>query len=579
MENFQTLPFPAQEYPRKFIPQDLNLMDWAQLEPCFEQIHQMPLRNPQEAETMILAWGELSAAILEWSSRLYVNTTCDTRSEFHTQQFSHFVEAIEPQLAPWEQKLKTKFLAQVPAEWVPALYQNWLRDLKTESELFRQENIPVFTEIQKEVQRYQQCTGSLSVFFEGEEKTLSRMSVYMESSDRTVRENAWRAIWGKRLEVSHTLNDHFDKLFELRGVVAKNCGYPSFVPYIFTAKGRYDYTPEDCERFHASVEELVVPRYRKLMERRKQELGLQSLRPWDLACDPKGRAPLKPFAKIEDLTTKVGNIFAQIDPRLGAYFTQMQERKLLDLENRMGKAPGGYQTALDENRLPFIFMNAVGLHSDVTTLLHEAGHSFHQFCMKNLPVPALRNISSEIAEVASMSMELVGNDFLSEFYSGEDLTRARLGQWEDSMRILPWAATIDAFQLWMYRNPNHTHEERNAYWCKLEERFGVGLDWSGLEEFRNIQWQRQLHLFEVPFYYIEYAMAQLGAYQVYRNYKANPKQAIEDYLQGLALGSTRPLPELFAGLNIRFDFSQENLKPLMEMVDAEIAQIEGAKHA
>lgn len=562
---------PSETYPRQFISNDTDLTSWEGLEGIFTNLLERDTSSLPLLEQWIKDWSETEAVIGEESSRLYINMTCDTDNKDHEAAFQNFVENIEPKLSPINDKLNKKLLASPSHKELDEYYNCWVRDIQTGIELFKDENVEVETQIALETQSYQKTTGSMSVEHQGKTLTLQQMNAKLESPDRAIREEAWRKVAQRRLEDKDKLNEHFEKLFNLRLQVSKNCGFDSYLPYIFKAKGRYDYTPKHCEDFQKAIEEVVVPKVKAIRLKRQKALGLSSLRPWDTACDPLGREALKPFSTSEELCAGVSQIFKQVDPKLSSWFDQMVSEKLLDLDSRLGKAPGGYQIGLEENRVPFIFMNAVGTMGDVFTLLHEAGHSFHQFLMQDHSITSYRDINAEIAEVASMSMEMIGMTYLEKIIDSEGADRARNDQLEDSLLLLPWVAQVDAFQHWMYSNPDHTLAERTAKWIELDNRFaGAGIDWSGLEEERESAWHRQLHIFEVPFYYVEYGIAQLGALQVWKNWKDDAKNGLDLYKNGLALGASRPLPELFEKTGVAFDFSSEKITPLIDEVWAEI---------
>lgn len=567
---------PSEKYPRKFAPNDLQFDSWEALEPHFQKLLDTQLDSLEVLEKWIQSWSEMDAILHEEGSRLYINMTCDTADETHAKAFSRFIEEIDPQLAPIQDQLRKKLMACPHKDQLDPELSVWLRDIQAQLDLFRTENVEIETKLGLEVQEYQKLTGAMTVEWEGQTATLQQVNAHLEDTDREVREKAWKTVWDRRLQDKDKLNQHFQKLFDYRISISQNCGFENFLDYIFKAKGRYDYTPQNCYDFHDAIEKCVVPKYREIMAKRAQELGLEKLRPWDLAVDTQGREPLKPFDSIDKLTAGVSKVFHEIRPSFGEKFDQMRELNLLDLDSRVGKAPGGYQCGLEESRLPFIFMNAVGTNSDLFTLLHEGGHSLHQFFMMGQDLTAYRDIMAEIAEVASMSMELVGTEYLHHIYpNAEDAKRAKIDQFEDAIKILPWVATIDAFQHWMYTHPEHTIEERTAYWLELEQRFGPGeiVDWSGFEDQQAHQWQRQLHLFEVPFYYIEYGIAQLGALGVYKNYMEDSQLAMDQYEQGLALGGSKDLPTLFEATGIPFDFSLETVQPLMDLIDTQLAQL------
>ena len=450
--------------------------------------------------------------------------------------------------------------------------------MKNHVELFRPENVPLETEEAKLCQQYQKLAGSLTVNFRGSEKTLVQMGRYLEEPDRALRQEAWELVAKRRLQEAEKFEDIFDRLIELRERIGRNAGFKNYRDYAFRRLGRFDYTPEDCARFHDAVAREVMPVVRELHADRRRQLGLDKLHPghlhpWDLAVDPQNRPPLKPFAEVGEMVSRTQKIFDRLDGELAGGFRLMQDLHLLDLDNRKGKAPGGYQQNLSEARVPFIFMNAVGQQRDVETILHEAGHAFHALAAKDEDLYAYRSAPIEFCEVASMGMELLGNGFIEEFYSAADASRARRVHLEGVVGVFPWIATVDEFQHWIYTHPGHSRAERAAAWLELMDRFGGDVDWSGYEAARAHLWHRQLHIFLHPFYYIEYGIAQLGALQVWANSKRDKVKALADYKKSLALGGSRPLPELFAAAGCKFEFSAATIKPLIQLTRSELAKL------
>ncbi len=559
--------------PRRFVPAEIDLGDWSQIAPLFDRLEKLAAQcsTVSQLEQWLRDVSELSAALDEEQCRRHIAMTCHTDNPEAEKAFLHFVEAIEPELKPRKFRLSEIYLAhplrpQLPQE----RYRVFDRDTKVRVELFRPENVPLETEESKLGQQYQKLSGSLTVEFRGEEKTLTQMGRYLEEPDRPLRQEAWELVANRRLQEAGKFEDIFGQLVTLRERIAAQAGFRNYLEYAFRAHRRFDYTPEDCGRFHDAIEQEVMPVLRESQTHRREQLDLPALRPWDLAVDPLNRPPLRPFGPVEEMVEKTQRIFDQLDPALAKGFRTMRDLRLLDLDNRKGKAPGGYQSTLDEARLPFIFMNAVGVQRDVETMLHEAGHAFHALATQKEDLYAYRSAPIEFCEVASMSMELLGNEFLEEFYPPPEAQRARRKHLETVLEIFPWIATIDAFQHWIYSHPGQTRAERTAAWVNLMDRFGGNVDWSGHEQVRANLWHRQLHLFLHPFYYIEYAIAQLGALQVWSNSKRNKPKALQAYQRALALGGSRPLPELFAAADCRFDFSIGTLRPLVRMVREEM---------
>lgn len=562
--------------PRRFLPGELNLGDWEAVEPLYGRLEKRAeeCRSGSELEDWLLDWSELSAALDEESSKRYIAMTCHTDDPDAEKAYLNFVEQIEPQIKPRQFKLAQIYVdhpqrAKLPAE----RYQVFDRDTKLQVELFRPENVPLETAEAKLSQHYQKLSGSLTVQFRGEEKTLVQMGRYLEEPERPLRQEAWELVTRRRLQEALKFSQIFDSLLDVRRQIARNAGFANYRDYAFRKLGRFDYGPEDCLRFHESVETEIMPVIRLLQSERRERLGVETLRPWDLSVDPLNRPPLRPFEDVEQMLGRTQKIFNHLDAELAAGFRQMQSLHLLDLANRKGKAPGGYQSTLAEARLPFIFMNAVGLQRDIETILHESGHAFHALATREENLYAYRSAPIEFCEVASMSMELLGNEFLDEFYSPSDSNRARRTHLEGIVNIFPWIATVDAFQHWVYTHPGHSHGERAAAWEDLMRRFGGEVNWEGYENARANLWHRQLHIFIHPFYYIEYGIAQLGALRVWANSRRNKSEALRQYKQALELGGSKPLPELFRAAGCRFEFTRQAIAPLVGLVRSELEKL------
>jgi len=564
---------------RRFVPEHIDLGDWNQLAPLFVKLQEegTGLKSALELEVWVTRCGELGAALDQEGSRRHIDHTCQTDDLEAETAYLHFVEHIEPKLKSEWQKLDQIFLACPCSQDLPL--ERWMvfvRETKKDVELFREENIPLQTEDTKLGLHYQKIIGALTVRFNDKEHTLQQMGVYLEKPDRNQREVAWQLITFRRMLERERIEDLYDQLLGLRTQIARNADCDGYRDFAFRAKSRFDYTPAMCTDFHTAVEELVVPMARQLQERRKRLMRIDQLRPWDTAVDPRGRQPLKPFENVEQFIERTHAVFQRIDHTLADDFGVLRKHKLLELESRKGKAPGGYLCPLHESGLAFIFMNAVGLERDVETLLHESGHAFHALATKNEPILMYRNAPLEFCEVASMSMELLGGPHLDCFYGREDARRAQRVHLEGIVSILPWIAIVDAFQHWIYTHPGHTRAERRAEWLSLLGRFGGKEDWTGFEDARASMWHRQLHIVLLPFYYIEYGIAQLGALQIWLNSKRDVKQAVSAYRKALALGRSRPLPELFKVAGAEFEFSAKTIKPLAEAVGAELAELEDA---
>lgn len=571
--------------PTDFVPARINAADWTVIEPYLRSLLDRPVRSAAELEKWLLDRSELMASCAEAESDLYIDMTCDTENLAAQEAYSRYIEAVPPLLKPMvfaldkrQRELEAKF--HLPSE----RYHVLSRDTAAEVELFRDVNVPIQTELEKLSQNYQQVIGAMNVSYQGKERTLPMMAAFQESTDRNVREETWRLITDRRLQDADTIDGLYDQMIALRHQMGRNAGFPTFTAYAFKSKKRFDYTPADCVKFHDACAAAVVPFMRRLDDKRQRQLGVDALRPWDMAVDPKGRAPLKPFDGGRELMRKSLDAFSRMDPELARMLATMGDGSntkgaangaCLDLDSRKGKAPGGYQAMRDRRREAFIFMNAAGLHRDVETMVHEAGHAFHSMLSIHEPLLHYRNPPLEFAEVASMAMELLTMPYWGSFYPDEsDRARARRQQIEGSVGLLPWIATIDAFQHWVYDHPQHTRDERAAHWLSLDDRFGHRLSWVGLENARKWTWHRQSHLFIHPFYYIEYGIAQLGALQLWlRSLEEGEKVALAAYKKALSLGGSRPLPELFAAAGLKFDFGESMVKRLVERVERELEKL------
>ena len=564
---------------RTFVPDKIDLGNWAQIEPLFKKLVDAApaIKTTAALEKWVLDGGELGAALDEEVAKRYIDMTCHTEDKAVEAAYLLFIESIEPKCKPYWHRIKELFVANPLHKKLPK--NRWMvfaRGVEMEIKLYREENIPLQVEDAKLSQRYQKVVGSMMVKVQGKEQTLQQAGRYLEGTDRAVRQEAWAAIAARRAKDRDQFEAIFDAMVKLRTRIAKTAGFKNYRDFAFKAKHRFDYEPADCVAYHKAIADHVVPLARALQKRRKLLLGVDKLRPWDNAVDMKSREPLKPFTEVKAMVDKCYKIFKKIDPSLAKDFDILRKKNLLDLESRKGKAPGGYQYSLEEARLPFIFMNAVGLHRDVETMLHEAGHAFHSLAARGEPLLYYRSAPLEFCEVASMSMELLAGPHLTEFYAPAEAERARRTHLEGIIGLMPWIATIDAFQHWIYTHPDHTRVERKAEWLKLQKRFGGIEDWTGFEDARAYMWHRQGHLFGSPFYYIEYGIAQLGALQMWLNSKKDVAGAVANYRSALSLGGSRPLPELFKAAKIKFDFSSKTIEPLAKAITKELAGLENA---
>jgi oligoendopeptidase F len=563
---------------RHFLPADYVITDWKSLEPYFQDLEKRPLDTREQLEKWLQDMSELEAVVSEDASWRQIKMTCDTENKALEEAFNYFFLQIQPEIQPYADRLNRR-LVENPhtSELDQKEYFTYLRGVRKRIELFREANIPLYAESSVLGQQYGVISGKMTVEVNGKEYTLQQAAKFLENPDRSLRETVFRKVQERRIQDKDALNDLYSKLIAIRHQMALNAGFANYRDFKFEELGRFDYTKEDCFRFHEAVKEYVVPLVSKINEKKRKKLELDTLRPWDTEAEPAGIEPLHPFTNGQDLLAKTITCFDQLNPFFGDCLRTMQKMGRFDLESRKGKSPGGYNCPLAETGAPFIFMNASGQMGDLSTMVHEGGHAIHSFLSHPLKLSSFKDYPMEIAEVASMSMELFTMDHWDLFFSDKnDLARAREHQLERVITIFPWIATIDKFQHWVYENPNHTLEQRKQKWVEILDEFSSrSVDWSGLEHYREFGWQRQLHLFEVPFYYIEYGIAQLGAIGLYMQYKKNKEKALSNYIQALSLGGTRTLPELYAAAGLQFNFSKEHIKELMTFVSEEMEKIPG----
>ncbi len=561
-----------------FVPADLDCSDFSQLEPLYKQLLERELTSVDDVKQWLQDYADFASVISEYGSRRNIDVSCHTDDEAIEKRYMQFVEEIQPKIKPLGFAMVRKLLDCGYADQLSEpKYVQLVKEWAADAELYRDENIPLQTDVTKLTTEYGKLCGKMIVEFKGEKMTLQQLARFMEETDRQTREDAWRLSTTRRLEDRDAMDEIFNKLLAKRAEIASNSGKANYRDYIWQSNCRFDYTPQDCLTFGDAIEAVCMPIVKELDEKRKAELGVDPLKPWDGAVDPKGRQPLRPFDAKDPMQMVKGvrEIFNRVSPELANLYDELKPGKNFDLESRPGKRPGGFQSSLEQVREPFIFMNAAGTHRDVETMLHEAGHAFHYMDARDEPLMFVRHAPLEFCEVASMSMELIGCDHFDVFYAPEDAKRAKAAQLEGILRFFPWMATIDGFQHWLYTHEDNLTEPRTKAWTEIYNRYSSGVaDWSDIPEARLARWHAQLHVFHYPFYYIEYGIAQLGALQVWQNFKQDADTALANLRKAFALGGAKPLPELFETAGIRFDFSADTLGPLIEMVKTELDALE-----
>ena len=562
---------------RSFVAENLVIDSWEKIKPSFEDLVNRSIDTKENYKKWLVDKSELEAVLEEDAAWRYIKMTIDTRKVELSEAYTFFVTKIQPELAPFEDKLNKKMIdSAFFSEFnTDQDYQIYFRSVKTALELCREENIAIEAEINEKSQLFGSISAAQTIEHKGETLTMQKASSLLKETDEALRKEIFEKMSTRRSEDIDQLDKLYTDLIERRHQVAVNAGFANYRDYKFQELGRFDYTKEDCLNFHSAIKKQIVPIVKILQQEKLTKLGKDKFKPWDSEVDPDGKQPLKPFKTGKELLSGTINMFREIDTYFSDCLTTMDQMAYLDLDSKEGKAPGGYNYPLYEIGVPFIFMNAVGAQRDLVTMVHEGGHAVHSFLSRDLELTGFKSLPSEVAELASMSMELLTMNLWNEFYANEDdFKRAKKEQLESILKIMPWIAQIDEFQHWVYENPKHSVAERHAQWKLISKEYGTGLtDWTGYEEVQATAWQRQMHLFEVPFYYIEYAIAQLGALGVWKNSMTDFPKAIEDYKNALRLGYTKSIPEIYATAGIKFDFTEEYLKELADFVKNELEKL------
>ena len=560
---------------RKFVPEDLVINSWNKIKSLFDNLVDREISSALELEQLMLDQSELSAVLEEDMAWRYIKMNIDTTDKELGEQFSFWIKEISPNTAPYSHKLNLKL---VNSPYLKDLdqekYRIYLRSVKKQIEIFREDNIPLFTTMEEKQQEYGAISAKMSIEVDGKKMTMQKAALLLKSTDRAKREEIYNKISSRRLQDEKVLDDLFDELISLRQKIAKNADFDNYRDYMFAAMGRFDYTPKDCFNFHDAIAKEIVPIINSFEQKRKNKLGNESYKPWDTAVDVDGLPPLKPFDGGTELTDLSIECFNRLRPYFGECLSTMKAMKHLDLESKNGKAPGGFMYPLYEIGVPFIYMNAVGSQRDLVTMVHEGGHAVHSFLSRDLSLTEFKSTPSEVAELASMAMELLSMDHWDVFYAdAADLKRAKLEQLEKALETLPWVASIDKFQHWIYTT-EHTAQQRKEKWLSISDELGNQIiDWEGNENVHANLWQKQLHLYEVPFYYIEYGMAQLGAIAMWRSYKQLGEQGLDNYMNALKLGYTKTIGEIYETAGIKFDFSASYVKELADFIKEELEKL------
>lgn len=572
-----THPGPLVKSKRTYVSVSQEIESWESVKSYFEELHSREIQTVVELEKWLKNRSELLSVLEENLAWRYIHMNCDTSDNDLAEKYTEFISNIEPGISRYSNLLDHKFQnTPVKKKLMTGKYKVFIRALTKRMELFREENIPLISELQVEEQEYGKISSEMSIPHQGKDITLQEAANFIKDPKRSIREEYYRKINERRHQDAERLQDLLGSLIKKRQQIARNAGFDNFRDYKWADLGRFDYNVKDVQQFHESIRVEICPLVDKILERRKMKLSLDSLRPWDLDVDTDLLPPLKSFKEIDEFVSKTIQSFREIRPGYGKNIALMNEGGFLDLESRIGKAPGGFNYPLYESNIPFIYMNATGNLRDLETIFHEGGHAIHSFLSSKQDLIEYKELPAEVAELASMSMELISMDQWHLFFNSEaELLRAKRSQLEGIIQVLPWIASVDKFQHWLYTNPDHSAEERNRAWMEVMNEFGSKIvDWSELDKHISLMWQKQLHIYEVPFYYIEYGMAQLGAIAIWKKYKEDPEKALANYEKALSLGYSVPIPEIYKTAGISFDFSPGYVRELIEFVADELAKLQ-----
>ena len=561
---------------RQFLNEDLNIQSWEDLKPYFDDLLAREIDSKHKFERWLNDRSELDAVLEEDLAWRYIRMSIETNNDELASAYTFFVTKIQPELAPLDDALNRKFMdSPFRNDYTDSAHQIYFRSIETQVNLFQEKNVPIEAELNELAQKYGAISAAQSIDYLGETMTMQKASQLLKEQDEAVRQTVFNKMVERRRVDTDSLDDLYTQLVNKRHALALNAGFDNFRDYKFQALGRFDYSKEDCFAFHHAIKTHIVPLVKDIQAKKLAVTGETKFKPWNTEVDPEGKAPLKPFETGKEMLDGCVQMLGNLNPYFADCLKTMEEMGHLDLDSKAGKAPGGYNYPLYEIGVPFIFMNAVGAQRDLVTMVHEAGHAVHSFLSRDLSLTGFKNLPSEVAELASMSMELLSMKEWGHFYANaDDLNRAKREQLEGVLKVLPWIAQIDAFQHWVYEHPTHTIAERHAHWSSLSKDFGTGLtDWTGYEDQIATSWQRQLHLFEVPFYYIEYGIAQLGALGVWMNSLTDFESGLTAYQEALKLGYTKSIPEIYETANVPFDFSSERLKSLAAFIQEELKKL------
>lgn len=528
------------------------------------------LRTESDWEGLWRRWNDLKVQIRGDSSRREFAEARDTNDKAAEEAFRQMREEIHPVAEEHDATIRQALLASparaaLETKFGPLLFKVF----ENAQASFAPENIALNVEVGELEARFERLLGNARPVVDGEELTLPKVNALLSHPDATKRKAAWEAYVGWIQTHADELHGLYSELVARRHQLGRNLGEPTFIPLGYRKHRRLDYGPAEVKTFREGIKRHIVPLLRDLRRKQAEWLGTPTVRPWDMAYYP-GASLAPGVAPIGEQLSRAQGLFDRMHPKLGGHFKRMVAEGLIDLENRPGKRPGAYCTGFEDLGLISIFCNSTGDSEDIATLTHEMGHAFQGWESRWIEPLELRWPTYEACEIHSMGMEFMALRHLDAFFGPEDVQCFRRLKLIDTITILPYIAVVDAFQHWVYEHPTHTPEERDRAWSELWDEFLPGVDWSGHEAEKAVRWKRQIHLFVAPFYYIDYAIAESAALQLWLLAEKDPAKCMETYLELCRIGGSQSLVEIVKSAGLVSPFDPEVFGPAVAAIRAEL---------
>lgn len=564
---------PLEKRQLKLFPQDIKIDTWNDLKPYADILSGYEPSSVEDYGRWIENWFEFGLVVAEEYHWRYIRQSQNTADPDAKKRYNEYFSGIENQVTLLNNQLEKKalsspYLYQFEAKGFDIIKRAW----QSNNDLFVESNVELQSQSDIKANEYNAIRGPMVVILDNEALTLQQAATRLEWPQREKREEAWLATRNKMYESKDAFDAVMDSLIKIRHQIALNAGFENYRDYMFKKLQRFDYGTKEAFDYHEAVEKKVVPLLTKIYTKQKETLGLDKLRPWDTDCDPYNRQEIKAFDNTDEFIEKMEQSAHAIDPDFGRTISDMKKNNMFDVDSRPNKTSGAYNASMPISRTSFMSGNFTGVVHDLVTGVHEGGHAWHAYLMMDLSLTGNEGVPMEMAELASMSMELISHDQWHRFMPDEEeCNRAKLKHYQDILYVMVLVAKMDSFQHALYENPAMTPAQRHEAFKKVEERYDTGcIDYSGLEHLRNAYWHNQRHLFGMPFYMLEYGFAQTGALGINKNYDENPDLALQQYKKALSSGYQIILPELYKTAGVEFDFGVNKLDELMAYLEPKI---------